>query len=195
MSDNKLTPKQKKFCDEYLVDFNVYNALNKTKRKVKTSDAINYYVYFLVEKSSGNIFYVGKGKGNRMKAHVREYKKTNGNNIKNKKIRDIIESHDTVESIIFEDNLTESNAFKIERVFIRTFEGLTNIMGGSHSKDESTLNNAQIILKNMIKPCELFFKTNERSIPIETTFKIYVQNIKTLKGIINELNTKIYGSA
>ena len=82
---NKLTAKQELFCKEYTIDRNASAAAIRA----------GYYVYELTDPRDGSVFYVGKGKGERVYSHVREFKrksKHQSNPIKVARIADIIKS-------------------------------------------------------------------------------------------------------
>lgn len=74
----------------------------------------NFYVYFWFYKNTNEVFYIGKGKGNRFlerKAHRNEYFK----NILNKE-------KDNVDVKIFKGNLTENDAFELEKKLIKEYK-------------------------------------------------------------------------
>lgn len=98
-----------------------------------------YYVYAWKIRDTGEVIYVGKGSGNRYKTRKRE----------NSYFTRMVNAHDCEPEIIL-DNLTESEAFEYEKIFIAMFRAngnrLTNIQDGGeqppstkgrqHSKDE-----------------------------------------------------------
>ena len=97
MSKNGLTDKQKRFVDEYLIDLNATQAAIRSGYSEDEffckKEGRGYYVYFLIDSRNGQIFYVGKGKGKRVKQHTREAKSNNVvNAIKVERIREIWQS-------------------------------------------------------------------------------------------------------
>jgi hypothetical protein len=113
----------------------------------------NYYVYFLTDPRNNEVFYIGKGKGNRINDHFRELKKYISYSIEEPNTEKVKFSNhsklDTMKSIIddgFEvttlkviENLSEEAAFIMEEILVRRLgqaiynEGhLTNILEGGN---------------------------------------------------------------
>ena len=140
---DKLTPKQKLFIQEYLVDLNGTQAAIRAGYSLADKSAgTEFYVYLLVDPTNGNIFYVGKGKGNRMKAHLAKAQCSRDlNQCKQAKIRSIRSAGAEPICYVFEDSLGEVQAFALERQLITCLRehGLTNISGGQVSSAESML--------------------------------------------------------
>ena len=103
----------------------------------KTKQNLKYYVYFLIDPTTGQPFYVGKGKDNRVFNHIKCALEFETISDKYEKIREIQNKNKTVEHIIVRHGLTEKEAFEIEATLIDTFDfltsGLTNIAGGQKS--------------------------------------------------------------
>ena len=106
--------------------------MNITKFSPEVCEKIGYYVYRLVDPRDGQTFYVGKGKGNRVFAHVNEaLDNYDGENyrdkdedevsLKLKTIRAIKDSGLDVIHIIQKYNLTNADALKIESVLIDVY--------------------------------------------------------------------------
>jgi len=76
-------------------------SINKLELSTSTIEKIKYYVYILIDPRNGEIFYVGKGKGNRINDHIKgffiEKKKETE---KNRKIEEIIKSGNKVKQIV-----------------------------------------------------------------------------------------------
>lgn len=114
-----------------------------------------FYVYFLIDERSREIFYVGKGKGARMFQHVRNYHNGHVDNpFKQQRIHEIIKSGGVVITQVYKDDLTEKEAFKIEREFIDSLPNLTNIQKGITTREEKSILAAKLSLDRMLKPCE-----------------------------------------
>ena len=101
----------------------------------------DYYVYGLIDPRNKQIFYIGKGTGNRVFEHEREsILNPDSEKLKLKTIADIKSEGLEVEKIIINSNLTESEAFAAEASLINAFNyisdiGLTNIVSGHHSSE------------------------------------------------------------
>lgn len=106
----------------------------------------DYYVYALKDPRNNQEFYIGKGKGNRLKSHLTNNSiKAQDNLPKYLKVQDIQNQGLEVITEIIADNLDEKTAFNIEELIIYKLgrqvleEGdLLNYMrGGNQGKDES----------------------------------------------------------
>ena len=122
-----LTPKQQAFVDEY-------------------------YVYLLKDPRDMSIFYIGKGKGKRMFAHVANAKKGKIDNVK--KYQRIIEIHSAGFDVIAEkkyEGISEREAYKKEKELISEFKnmGITNIVGGTVTNEELAYQGALDLLKRL----------------------------------------------
>ena len=109
----------------------------------RTEEALQYYVYLLVDPRCNKIFYVGKGKGDRVFAHVRCTLTTEEESGKLSTIRDIKKAGMEVRYYIARHGLDENEAFMVESVLIdlltyRDFSSvanITNIQAGHHQFD------------------------------------------------------------
>lgn len=121
-------------------------------------EQLQYYVYRLIDPRNGQTFYVGKGKGNRVFAHVNDalkdyeggkYIDKDEDDISSKiqQIRDIKESGLEVIHVIQRYGLTEKEAFEVEAALIDCYAGLTNIQLG-HSSDRG-VNNAEVLQREL----------------------------------------------
>ena len=82
-----------------------------------TIESIDYYVYCLIDSRNKQIFYIGKGCGNRVFAHEQEVAEKE----KNKRIADIKSSGANVQKFIIRHGLTEIEAFHLEAALIDIF--------------------------------------------------------------------------
>lgn len=122
-------------------------------------EALNYYVYALVDPRNKKIFYVGKGKGNRIYQHEESSLDESNDNLKLSTIRDIHGAGLKVEHYIIRHNLTEQEAFLVESAIIdlltyKPFNReniLTNIACGHHQWDEGIKTDSEI---NILYDCE-----------------------------------------
>ncbi|MDH6355092.1 hypothetical protein M2132_001429 [Dysgonomonas sp. PH5-45] len=106
----------------------------------KTIEELNYYVYILVDPRDNKIFYVGKGKDNRVFAHIacslNEELESDKLNI----IREITLCGKTVKHFIVRHGLNENEAFLVESVLIDFLSysdffsvcTISNIQAGHH---------------------------------------------------------------
>ena len=168
-------------------------------------EQLQYYVYRLIDPRNGQTFYVGKGKGNRLFAHVNdalkdyegeEYTDKEEDDISSKiqQIRDIRNSGLEVIHVIQRYGLTEKEAFEVEAALIDCFAGLTNIQTG-HSSDRG-VNNAEVLQRDLsleefedvddLKYCIIKIKDywlNERGSIYETVRKHWKVNQKRIAKI------------
>lgn len=133
------------------------------KFKSLVSEALGYYVYCLVDPRDKNIFYIGKGVGNRVFAHAYDAIKNPESTDKLDHIREILEAIDPetgdnyqVVYYILRHNLkSEEEAFLVESVLIdlltypdfNTEKILQNIQGGHHHLDSGILSIKDITAK------------------------------------------------
>lgn len=168
-------------------------------------EQLQYYVYRLIDPRNGQTFYVGKGKGNRVYAHVNDalknfegksYIDNQEDDISTKiqQIRDIKNSGLEVIHIIQRYGLTEKEAYEVEAALIDCFAGLTNIQGGYAS--ERGVNNAEVLQRELsyemfediekLKYCIIKinnYHLNERGSIYETVRKAWKVNLKRMNNI------------
>jgi hypothetical protein len=101
------------------------------------------YVYALVDPRNNKIFYVGKGSGNRVFAHVNNVKAGTEEGPKADVIRSILKKGKEVRMYILKHGLTGDEALKVESVLIdlltypdfKNKTVLTNIVAGHHQNE------------------------------------------------------------
>lgn len=100
-------------------------------------EQLGYYVYFLKDPRNEEVFYVGKGFGNRVFEHLACSIESDAVSEKLDRIREIINSNNRVKHRILRHGLTESSAFEIEAALIDYIgaSNLSNLQGGHYSND------------------------------------------------------------
>jgi hypothetical protein len=99
-------------------------------------EKIGYYVYVLRNPRTGNIFYIGKGKGNRVFQHVRGAIAFTSQSDKLDLIREI--GADSVQHYILRHGLTEEQSLEIESACIDLLglDTLTNAVKGYNTWEQ-----------------------------------------------------------
>lgn len=105
------------------------------------------YAYRLIDPRNGETFYVGKGKGNRVFAHIRAEENLEGDEIDNKlkRIREIRLAGFDVGHVIHRHGMDDATAFEVEAALFDAYPGLTNIMGGTDSNDYGAMHAREIV--------------------------------------------------
>jgi hypothetical protein len=105
------------------------------------------YVYRLIDPRNGETFYLGKGKGSRVFAHIRAEGNLEGDEIDNKlkRIREIRLAGFEVGHVIHRHGMDEATAFEVEAALIDAYPGLTNIAGGTGGNDYGAMHAREII--------------------------------------------------
>ena len=83
-----------------------------------TIEALAYYVYALVDPRDNRIFYIGKGKGNRVFQHAKDSLNEDYQSLKLDIIRSILSEGKEVGLYILRHNLNEETAYIVESVLI-----------------------------------------------------------------------------
>ena len=113
-------------------------------------EKIGYYVYVLKDPRNSEIFYIGKGKGNRVFQHVSCALETEDDSDKLNLIREILNEGKNVEYYILRHGLaTEKDALEIESACIDLIglDNLTNEIKG-HNSWESGMKTANEIVQH-----------------------------------------------
>ena len=116
------------------------------------------YVYRLIDPRNGETFYIGKGRGNRMFAHIRE--KVEGDDLDNKlkRIREIHLAGFEVAHVIHRHGMDDKTAFEVEAALIEAYPGLTNAVGGAGSNDYGVMHAKEIITRYSAEPAVFHHK-------------------------------------
>lgn len=100
-----------------------------------TMEALQYYVYMLVDPRDEKTFYVGKGRNNRVFMHLNgEIDKNELLDAKMEIIQSIRDSGNEVLPYIVRSGLSEKEALLIEQILIDVVPNLTNQVRGHHSE-------------------------------------------------------------
>ena len=108
---------------------------------------IGHYVYRLIDPRNGETFYVGKGYGNRVFAHVRGETSTGLDSLDARlaRIREIRNDGFSVQHVIHRHGLDEETAYEVEGALLDAYSGITNISGGHGNADRGAAHSKQII--------------------------------------------------
>lgn len=101
---------------------------------------LGWYVYRLIDPRDGSTFYVGKGKGNRVFAHMRgEVAAADDDELLSNKLKQLREIRlaglDVIHVIHRHGMADEKTAYEVEAALIDAYPGLTNIMNGAGSNE------------------------------------------------------------
>jgi len=109
------------------------NYNGKTRFTPAEIKKLKYYVYELIDPRNGKIFYVGKGKANRVYKHLKAALKGEPSE-KSYKIRDILKEELKPTLNIVKSGLSENEAFQLENLLITQYgkNNLTNINSGKN---------------------------------------------------------------
>lgn len=117
-------------------------------RRLKT------YVYRLIDPRNGETFYVGKGQGNRVFAHIRAEPNLEGDDLDNKikRIREIRLAGFEVAHVIHRHGMDDSTAFEVEAALIDAYPGLTNLAGGQGGNEYGAMHAQEINRRYSAEP-------------------------------------------
>jgi len=176
---------------------------------IATVEKIGYYVYCLYDPRDKKIFYIGKGKGNRVFYHMKGAIEGSQKNEKLDTIREMIKNNTKVGHYILRHGLKEKEAVEIESCLIdmlafeefKKLSKLTNIVSGLHSWDRGikkvneieALYVAKPIYDNQIRHKILIININKTYrpgiSPYEATrksWKLDINRAKNAEFIISE---------
>jgi hypothetical protein len=146
------------------------------------TEKLGYYVYLLTDPETNRVFYVGKGNGNRIFAHLAQALSAPTESDKLDKIRAIQAKGLQVKHTIHRHGLTEKEAFEVEASLIDFIgiDDLTNIVHGHHSDNRGSMSIADIIAQydapsiEIVEPGILIIVNRlfERSISADRLYEI-----------------------
>ncbi len=120
-------------------------------------EQLSYYVYFLIDPETNQVFYVGKGTGNRIFAHINDALSQPTENDKLHKIREIEAKGMQVKHEILRHGLLEQEAIEIEAALI-DFIGLTDLTNqvtGYDTTARGRMSVGEIIALYQAQPIEI----------------------------------------
>jgi len=120
-------------------------------------EKLGYYVYLLIDPENDQVFYIGKGVGNRIFAHISAAIANETPSDKLAKIRNILSKELEVTHIVHRHGLTEKEAFEVEAALIDFIglSGLTNEISGCDSDDRGQMRVSEVIAKYQAPVAEI----------------------------------------
>ena len=113
------------------------------------------YVYRLIDPRNGETFYIGKGVGNRVFAHIRTEIEDDDASNKLKRIREIRLCGFETAHVIHRHGMDDKTAFEVEAALLDAYPGLTNVAGGSGSTDFGAMH-AEEAIRRYSAPIAVF---------------------------------------
>jgi hypothetical protein len=118
----------------------------------EVAERLMTYVYGLIDPRNGEPFCVGKGKRNRVFAHIREQVEEGDPSNKLRRIRDIHLAGFEVVHVIHRHGMDERTAFKVEAALMDGYPGLTNMSSGVGNADFGAMHALEIIRRYAAEP-------------------------------------------
>jgi len=115
-------------------------------------DKLKTYVYRLIDPRNGETFYVGKGKGNRVFAHIKAEVEGDELSHKLKRIHDIHVAGFEVSHVIHRHGMDDPTALEVEAALIDAYPGLTNVIVGPGSSAFGAMHAEEIIRRYAAEP-------------------------------------------
>ena len=126
-----------------------------SKFPVGVAEKLKTYVYRLIDPRNGETFYVGKGVGDRLFAHIRDQIKDEDPGNKLKRIRAILVAGFDVGHVIHRHGMDDKTAFEVESALMDAYPGLTNIAGGAGGADFGAMH-AEEAIRRYSAPSAIF---------------------------------------
>jgi hypothetical protein len=120
----------------------------------EVADKLKTYVYRLIDPRNGETFYVGKGTGNRVFAHVRAEQNLDGDDLDNKfqRIREIRVAGFEVAHVIHRHGMDDKTAFEVEAALIDAYPEALNKVGGTRSNEYGVMHAREIVQQYCAEP-------------------------------------------
>jgi uncharacterized protein len=116
------------------------------------AEKLKTYVYRLIDPRNGETFYVGKGKGDRVFAHIRAKIETDDPGDKLKRIHEIRAAGFDVAHVIHRHGMDDGTAFEVEAALIDAYPGLTNVVNGAGGNDFGIMHAQEIVRRYQAEP-------------------------------------------
>lgn len=122
----------------------------------EVQEELRTYVYRLIDPRNGETFYVGKGQGNRVFAHIREEVGFEGDELdpKLERIREIRIAGFDVAHVIHRHGMDGPTALEVEAAVMDAYPGLSNVAGGTGTSDFGAMHAQEIIERYSAEPAE-----------------------------------------
>ncbi len=111
----------------------------------EVAEKLKTYVYRLIDPRNGETFYIGKGKGDRVFAHIHANIETDDPGDKLKRIREISVTGFEVAHVIHRHGMDNKTAIEVEAALIDAYPGLTNVVTGEGSNDFGAMHAQEIV--------------------------------------------------
>ena len=120
----------------------------------EVQEELKTYVYRLIDPRNGETFYVGKGSGDRVFAHIRAEVGFEGDELGNrlKRIREIRNAGLEVGHVIHRHGMEDATALEVEAALMDAYPGLTNVAGGTGTSDCGTMHAQEILRRYAAEP-------------------------------------------
>lgn len=122
------------------------------------AEKLKTYVYRLIDPRNGETFYVGKGQGNRVFAHIREQVEQDDPSNKLRRIRDIHLAGFEVQHVIHRHGMDERTAFEVEAALMDAYPGLTNMASGLGNAEFGAMHALEIVRRYAAEPAVFLHK-------------------------------------
>ena len=171
--------------------------MDKYKLSQNTIEKLGSYVYLLIDPRNNKIFYVGKGKGNRINKHL--LWALDGNTKETEKIKRIKEIQSAkleVKHTVLRHELTDKEALEVESAVIDVLwkDNLTNIVKGHNSEDKGIMELEDIKIKyeaeeaNIEEPAIIFSINNFiEEICLKKKFMMLQENLGKLALVMFQI--------
>lgn len=124
------------------------------------NERLKFYVYRLIDPRNGETFYVGKGIGNRVFAHVKGALSVEDDVINEKfqRIREIQNDGFDVAHVIHRHGMDEDTALEVEAALIDAYPEAANLVSGHDTEERGVMHSKQIIERYEAKEIEFKHK-------------------------------------
>lgn len=146
---------------DMLTDKKYPMSTHKNRLSQSTIEKLNHYVYALIDPRTNKVFYVGKGQGGRIYAHVETAELVEAKDVeKIARIREIKAAGKHVKHVVVRHGLTEDQAFAVEASLIDYIESiqnipLTNLVSGHYTNESGIRTIEDIEIQYEAKPAHI----------------------------------------